>query len=354
MSVKNSLHVPVAQQRLARGWSQAELARRAGVPRTTISAIEGRRLAPSVTAALALARALECSVEELFGAGGTGLEAPARTWAWEPLVEPCRYWEAEVAGRRWLFPVEATALSGTRHDGVLHGGIERDTGANPAPHTLVMACCDPSAGLIASEYARASGFRLLVLQRGGAAALDLLQRGLVHVAGLHRSTPEHPGRNAETVRERLGSGYRLLRAAQWQEGVALAAGDRTRSLLAFARRSHRWALREPGSAAQECLEELLGGRHAPGRSVTGHLEVAAAVSAGWAEAGVCVRLVAEEAGLRFLPVRTETLDFCYAASTAHDPRVQALIRLLRSREHRRLVSELPGYDARETGEMLAV
>jgi len=30
----------------------------------------------------------------------------------------------------------------------------------------------------------------------------------------------------------------------------------------------------------------------------------------------------------------------------------ALIRLLRSRSHRRLISELPGYDASETGEIL--
>jgi molybdate-binding protein len=82
--------------------------------------------------------------------------------------------------------------------------------------------------------------------------------------------------------------------------------------------------------------------------------VAQAVRAGWANAGICVKLVAEEAVLNFLPLRVETLDFCFAASLKHDPRVQAPIRLLRSRAHRRLVSELPGYDARETGELLRV
>lgn len=208
MSRANALPVPAAQLRRARGWSQADLALRAGIARTTISAIEGQRLTPSVTAALALARTLECSVEELFGASGTVSQPEGTKWAWEPTAEPCRYWEAEVAGRRWLYPVEATAVSGVPQDGVWQGGIERDTGSNASANTLVMACCDPSAGLLAGEYARASGFRMLVLQRGGAAALDLLQRGLVHVAGVHRSTTDHPGRNAETVRERLGTGYR--------------------------------------------------------------------------------------------------------------------------------------------------
>jgi molybdate-binding protein len=82
--------------------------------------------------------------------------------------------------------------------------------------------------------------------------------------------------------------------------------------------------------------------------------VAQSVGAGWATAGVCVRLVAEESGLRFLPVRTELLDFCFAESLTHDPRLQALMRVLRSRAHRRLISDLPGYDASETGELLEI
>jgi molybdate-binding protein len=82
--------------------------------------------------------------------------------------------------------------------------------------------------------------------------------------------------------------------------------------------------------------------------------VAEAVRAGWAEAGVCVRFSADEAGLNFLPVRKESLDLCFPAAFQHDPRIQALVRLLRSRSHRRLISELPGYDVHQTGEMMSV
>ena len=60
---------PILERRLARKWSQAELAERAGIPRAAISATEGERLSPSVATALALAAVLECSVEELFGRG---------------------------------------------------------------------------------------------------------------------------------------------------------------------------------------------------------------------------------------------------------------------------------------------
>jgi putative molybdopterin biosynthesis protein len=354
MSHVNTLIDAIARRRTALGWSQSELARRAGIPRTTISAIEGNRLTPSVMTALALARALECSVEELFGAGQAPATAGSPDWAWLPRTEPCRYWEAEVSGRRWLYPVEEFSLNDTPHDGIWQGGVGRDSGAAMAEETLVLACCDPAAGLLASEYARDTGFRLLVIERSGGAALELVKRGLVHLAGLHRSTPSQPKRNVETVRERLGSGYRLLRAAKWQEGLALPVRDRSNSPAAVVRQCRRWALREQGSAARECLDELLGGQTAIGKPVHGHSAVAEAIRSGWAAAGVCVQLPAENAGLHFIPVRTEILDICYSDLLAHDPRMLALIRLLRSKSHRRLISELPGYDASETGEIIGV
>ncbi|MCO5050732.1 MAG: helix-turn-helix domain-containing protein [Verrucomicrobiae bacterium] len=342
---------PVSRRRAQRGWSQAELARRADIPRTTISAIEGERLTPSVTTALALAHALECSVEELFS--DATLPAPTGpTWAWMPRTEPCRYWEAEVGGRRLLYPVESLALNVIPHDGVWRGGPGRDVGETLATSTLVLACCDPAAGLLAAEYARASGLRLIVFPRSGGEAIDLLKRGLVHLAGLHRSTQEHPERNLETVREELGNGFRLVRVADWQEGLALRTDWRARSPSSIARQVQRWALRETGSAARECLDQLHAG--ASGQTVHSHGAVAEAIRGGWAEAGVCVRLSAEESGLNFLPVRTEALDFCFSGKRQHDPRLQALLRLLRSRSYRQMVGELPGYDVQHTGEVLSV
>ena len=56
----------VREQRTRRGWSQEELARRSGLSRTGIGAIETGRLVPSAAAALALATAFDCRVEDLF------------------------------------------------------------------------------------------------------------------------------------------------------------------------------------------------------------------------------------------------------------------------------------------------
>jgi molybdate-binding protein/DNA-binding XRE family transcriptional regulator len=338
---------------LARKWSQADLATRVGISRAAVSAIEGERLSPSVATALALAAVFECSVEELFGPEKTS-PSQVPEWAWTPNGESIRYWEAEIGHRRLLYPMEATASNPTPHDGVWQNGVLRESALESAEATLVMACCDPAAALLAAEYARASGFRLLVFPRGGRAALELLRQRLVHVAGLHYSTEEHPERNAEIVRAQFDRQCLLLRMAKWETGVALATDDHSTSEERLARRPLRWAARESGSAARECLDELLGKRHFSGRVVNGHAAVAEAVRAGWAEAGVCVRFSADEAGLNFLPLRTETLDLCIPAAFQHDRRIQALVRMLRGRACRRLISELPGYNARETGEMLPV
>src|SRR5262245_230365 len=103
-----------------RGWSQEELARRSRLSRAGISDIDPGRLTPSAAAALALAAALECRVEDLFRLRCP--ESRETAWAWSPHREPCRYWQAEVGGATRLYPAEATALGVIPHDGIYRGG----------------------------------------------------------------------------------------------------------------------------------------------------------------------------------------------------------------------------------------
>lgn len=53
-------------RRAENGWSQAQLQRASGVPQTTISAIERGVMIPTVTVAYALAKAIGCTIDELF------------------------------------------------------------------------------------------------------------------------------------------------------------------------------------------------------------------------------------------------------------------------------------------------
>src|SRR5271165_2207566 len=282
-SIENYLR----EHRARRGWSQEEMARRAGLSRAGISAIETDRLVPSAAAALALAAALECRVEDLFRLRRQASNLPE--WAWPSGQEPCRYWAAELHGVVRLYPTEPTAIGMIPHDGIFGPDASGENTARDPRRTLVMACCDPAVGLLAAALGATAGVRLLALQRPSRAALELLGQGLVHAAGIHLSRADEPGGNGSVVRGKLGAGYSLLRIARWEEGIALAPERAVPSIRAAVRSDLRWIGREDGSGARQCLDELLGSRReAPRCLASNHRGVAEAVRSGWADAGVCL------------------------------------------------------------------
>jgi putative molybdopterin biosynthesis protein len=179
----------------------------------------------------------------------------------------------------------------------------------------------------------------------------MLREGLVHLAGLHLATKEDPDRNSQVIRESLGDGFRLVRIARWQEGIALSPTAKHRSVRAVVKSNLTWIGREPGSGARQCLDRILDGRPAPARMTRHHQGVTEAVQSGWADAGVCVQLASAEAGLHFLPVQEEAYDVCFPDSLADDRRIKAFLSVVRSPAYRKLLSELPGYDTSETGNL---
>ncbi len=56
----------ISEFRTAAGWSQGELARRVGVSRQTINAVETDKYDPSLPLALRLAKLFGCGVPDLF------------------------------------------------------------------------------------------------------------------------------------------------------------------------------------------------------------------------------------------------------------------------------------------------
>lgn len=349
----------VRQHRQAAGWSQEQLAERAGISRAAVSAIEAERLVPSVAAALGLARAFATTVESLFGARSAQIsEAPQ--FAWRPAAFPCRYWAAEVRGRTWLFPVENGPRGGLPHDGVAQGPDLADTRFPGANRTLVVAGCDPAAGLLAASFRRQGDFRMLVLSRSSAEALALLEAGLVHAAGIHWADTDAQENNAQALARRRperGSlavpnlALQLIRIADWEEGLAASPTAQVRSLRAASQTKLRWIGRLPGAGARRWQDRVRGGRPAPRHIARDHRGVVEAIRSGWADIGVSTRLASEEGQLGFLPLGREPYDLCFARDEAAEPRHVALVQAIRSRQYRRIVAELPGYDPGETGEL---
>ena len=61
-----NVHNRVKELRIARGWTQQELADAVGVSRQSINSIERNRYVPSLPLALLFARVFGCSTEKIF------------------------------------------------------------------------------------------------------------------------------------------------------------------------------------------------------------------------------------------------------------------------------------------------
>jgi molybdate-binding protein/DNA-binding XRE family transcriptional regulator len=343
------------------GWSQAEMGRLAGLSRAEISAIETGRLVPSTAVALALAGALGCTVEAIFRLPNGEPQQTGESWAWPRPAASGRFWRVEVGGCARLYPVEVSPLGLLPHDGTFRDEAVHFHPGDDSSRTLVLASCDPAVSLLYSELARTAGLRLIVLPRSSRAALDLLRQGLVHAAGVHLARSDRASGNGNAVASDLApageSEYNLLCVADWEEGIALDPSLGLRSVRAAVAANLRWVGREAGSAARDCLDELLVGSkiglRGPGalHEAHSHRGVADAIRGSWAQAGVCLRLASDEANLSFLSVRRERYEICFPESMAEDPRLVALSSAVRSSRYRRLLGELPGYDVSHTGEL---
>jgi molybdate-binding protein len=300
---------------------------------------------------MSLARVLGTTVEELF-APRPATPSGATQFAWLPVTFPCRYWAAEVGGRTLLFPVENGPRGGLPHDGVAHSADVAEVISQAAPKTLVLAGCDPAAGLLAAIYRRQGGLRMLVFTRTSAESLALVHSGLVHAAGVHLTGEDDRGGNAAAVtRLSGGSGLDLLHVCHWEEGLAHPADLRLHSTRAALRNKLRWIGRPSGAGARRIQDELRGSRPAPRMAARDHRGIVEAIRNGWADVGVCVRLACEEGRIGFLPIAHEPYDLCFRDTDAGDPRIVALVRAVQSAEYRRLLGDLPGYRQQQTGEV---
>lgn len=346
----------VRELRESRHWSQQELAQRAGVSRAEVSAIETGRLVPSVATALALAQGLGATVESLFAAPVARTEE--REWAAPPRGGVACHWEAEVRGRVWRYPWEGAGALLHCPGSIL--GLTTPAGRAPADpaRTLVLATADPAAGLLSAQMWREHQVRLLILSRNSVDALDWLEAGKAHAAGVDlgdadEKASEASDLNRRIAEQKMGDSAVLVRIASMEEGLAVAEEVKGSTLATILRSRVRWVGREPGSGARICQDRVRTASTAVPQCARSPWGVAEALRNGWADVGICSRMVSEAAGLRFFPIRTAFYDVCYPADLADDYRLRAFLETVRSRGYREKLAMLPGISLERSGELLA-
>jgi molybdate-binding protein/DNA-binding XRE family transcriptional regulator len=368
------------ERRTAREIEQGELARQVGVTRQALHAIETGRYLPNVALALRLARVLACRVEDLFG-------PPARPAAGAlvghllgglPDAPPTRAKLWSVSGQVFVLPMarlEPSLSYAVPADGVI---VSRPSPGRHYPRvrvqpwkplaeieqTIAVAGCDPAVHLVGQHLRReADRGELVGWTLGSTAALDALERGEVHVAGLHLLDPRTGESNVPFLRRRLhGRAFTVVTFASWEAGLFVRRGNprRIRGLEDLGRGDVRIVNREPGSGARLLLDQHLRRAEVPAARVRGygdlaasHLEVGRRVAEGAADAGVGVRAIARVLGLDFLPVQTERYDLVIPSGLLRShPALGPFLDALLRPEVRAEIEALGGYDTRETGQVV--
>ncbi|MDR7449843.1 MAG: substrate-binding domain-containing protein [Armatimonadota bacterium] len=339
--------------REARGLSQAELARRAGLSRQALSAIEAGRYLPNTAVALRLAQGLGCAVEDLF-AFPTSPTVRARLAEDSPAVRVRlgRVRERLVAWPLWG-PVAPLPADGTvAHRRGRAATVALLPGRVTPEHTLFLAGCDPALR-IAGTLAEAAGrVRVHWIPTGSARALEALRDGLVHVAGTHLHPPEDP-EGTRTIRAALGrTPAVVVSVARWVEGMMLRPGVRVRRPEDLLARGVRVVNRERGSGSRLVFDRWLAGAGVPvdrvdgyRREVSSHLVVAEAVGGGLADAGPGVLPVARLYGLDFLPLAEQRYDLVVPQDLVDAEPVRVLMDVVAGRRFRQELAAIGGYDA---------
>ncbi len=367
----------LGELRSRRGLGAAELAAQIGVSRQTVYAIEAGTYVPNTAVSLKLARVLDVQVEELFQlqeeeeAAEELLDATilGDTDAIQP-NQPVRL--CDVGGRVIGLVQEASDWELAPADGILLEGVLSGE-LNPVRRVralsgqwrkfgrILLAGCDPSVSMLVQSLA-AQGVELLVAHRNSSQSLDLLQKGLVHVAGTHLVDRVTEEADWKVITERFGrSGVAIFSYAEWDEGFIIAPGNpkNLNGVADLCRRGVRFTNREAGSGCRRLLDELLNKEGiAPeqvqgyDRVTVGHLLAARMVRKGEVDCCISTRSVARALGLEFVPLSRKPYHLVVRKQQLKTPGVQTLIETLGRATFRRETAACTGYEMKTSGDRL--
>jgi putative molybdopterin biosynthesis protein len=365
----NAVTCHIKQYRLNKGWSQEELAEKAGVRRQAIYDIESEKYLPNTAIALRLARIFGCRVEDLF------------VEQMQPESQPVHVIDGETG------PITRLALGRVRNRLVglplrgadsmpfglrsADGLLNRDkksawilSSSDRVDRTIILMGCDPAFEILSQHVSRAaSDARVHCRFASSHRALNALADGETHVAGTHLHNTGETESNVVMAGQKLtGISSRVLGFSLLEEGLMVASGNPLgiRTVTDLAQPMVRFVNREPGAALRVLLDDHLqragitvdainGYRN----EVTSHREGAYRLACNVADAALGLRAIAEVYGLGFVPIATARCDLVIPSDLSGHPTIRILLNVLQSAALRKEIDTLPGYDGSATGKAIA-
>ena len=371
------------QIRMDRGISQGEMAVKVGMTRQALYAMEMNQYLPGTALALKLAQVLGCAVEDLFqleddqdiiqatyvGEAGHGsfqtrvkLGLIGRQVIARPIAE---------LGSTLNYMVPADGLVVGKAPKVKGQPMVRDRvcvkmlrSQHAVESQIIIGGCDPAIFLVDDHLRHGvSGSSVVAWTMGSVSALRALNRGEIHVAGIHMVDHASGAFNVPFLRKYVkGLSVTVVRFAAWQEGILTRRGNpkRIRGVEDFARADVRIVNREKGSGARLLLDHLLASQRIPATGVRGYdvvcssqIRLGQAIAEGRGDAGIGAQAVAHLHDLHFIPMQDERYDLVIPSSYLHShPAMRQFLDALVTKRFRQEIDALGGYDTKEIGNII--
>jgi molybdate transport repressor ModE-like protein len=291
--------------------------------------------------------------ERLFGAAllDTGRGRGTRL---TPLAQKLVWADRRIAAR--LSPTLASLAS----------ELESELG-KMAPDKLRMIRMDASHGFAVAaliEHLNQAKLPIELRYRNSTDAVAALSRNECDLAGFHVPTGqfERPAM-AWYARWLDPAKHCLIHLAVRHQGLFVAPGNPKgiRGLADLMRADVRFVNRQVGSGTRMLLELMLNGAGLSGHGINGfnsaeftHSAVAAYIASGMADVGIGVQTAAQRFGLDFIALARERYFFAMPIASVEEPLIRQLITILQSPAYQRVVNDLAGYDAADTGKFLSL
>ncbi|HTM04063.1 MAG TPA: molybdopterin biosynthesis protein [Vicinamibacterales bacterium] len=178
------------------------------------------------------------------------------------------------------------------------------------------------------------GIRSKFIAVGSSAGLEAAKRGECDIAGVHLLDLKSGEYNRPFLTASLDliPGYRRLQGVVYRTGDARFEGKTAGAAIqtAVADPSCVMVNRNAGSGTRVLIDEMLAGVKPHGYALQprNHNAVAAAVAQRRADWGLTLDIIAQKAGLGFIPVRDEQYDFVVPRARENRDAVQAFRRIL--------------------------
>ena len=231
-------------------------------------------------------------------------------------------------------------------------------------HIVIMGSNDFTIELLSHELSkRFPKYSLSFSNVGSIEGLIALSRGSSHIAGCHLFDPETGDYNLPYITRYLPGIETIVVNLVYRDiGLIIRPGNplNISGIKDLSRSGIKTINRQKGSGTRILLDyELMklgiDPKEVDGyeREVNTHMEVAMAVLSGAADVGLGIFSAAKMLGLEFIHITKERYDLIIPKENLSAPPIISLLEVIRSPKFKESISQMGGYDTRETGKIMA-